>query len=219
MAELRPELEGVTIVLRGAFNPRIFQPAWFASEDLVRKGEADAAEIEVIHKEIAVLSLGNFKLQVMEDRFTASTSDAPSVEPLRDLVLATFRLLRHTPIIQMGINTDAHFKLASEDAWHELGHKLAPKEHWSGLLENPGMKTLVMQGARPDEYDGHIHVRVEPTTKAKVHPGIFVSVNDHCQLEAETVTGAEKILLILENGFEASVKRARDIAQKIVGLA
>lgn len=219
MAGLIPELEGVTIVLRGAFNPRIFQPAWFAAEDLVRKGEVDASEIEIIHKEISVFSLGKFSFQVMEDRFTARTSDAPSVEPLRDLVLATFRMLRHTPIVQMGINTDAHFKLASEDLCHRLGFKLAPRENWSDLLDEPGMRSLVIQGARPDDHSGYIQVRVEPSTKAEAHPGVFVAVNDHFKYDVEDVTGAEKMMTILEQEFDVSVKRARNIAQEIAGNA
>jgi hypothetical protein len=31
-----------------SFNPQIFQPAWFAAEGLIRKGEAEAAKIEIV---------------------------------------------------------------------------------------------------------------------------------------------------------------------------
>ena len=36
MAERIPEIQGANIVLLGDFNPKIFQPAWFAAQDLIR---------------------------------------------------------------------------------------------------------------------------------------------------------------------------------------
>ena len=50
----KPEIEGVGIVLVGSFNPRIFQPAWFATENLIREEEEQAAKIELIHRQVAI---------------------------------------------------------------------------------------------------------------------------------------------------------------------
>jgi hypothetical protein len=52
----KPEIEGVGIVLVGSFNPRIFQPAWFAAENLIREEEEQAAKIELIHRQVAIFS-------------------------------------------------------------------------------------------------------------------------------------------------------------------
>jgi hypothetical protein len=48
MAELIPEISGGTVVLLGSFNPKIFQPEWFARQKLLPQAEADASEIKVI---------------------------------------------------------------------------------------------------------------------------------------------------------------------------
>ena len=48
-----PEISDVTIVLVGSLNPRVFTPDWFAMRDLLSRQEADAAEIDIIHQQIA----------------------------------------------------------------------------------------------------------------------------------------------------------------------
>ena len=50
------KVEGHNIVIIGSFNPQIFQPAWFANEGLVRKGEAETAKIVIIHNRIVSFS-------------------------------------------------------------------------------------------------------------------------------------------------------------------
>ena len=70
------EIEGVSIVLLGDFNPKIFQPAWFAAQELIRKEEAESAEIEVIHPEVVVFSLDWLRIQVTRNRWI-SEAQAP----------------------------------------------------------------------------------------------------------------------------------------------
>src|SRR5688572_1822642 len=122
MAGSKPKLEGVMIVLVGAFNPQIFQPAWFASEKLIRKEEADSARIEIIHGDLTVFSLDWCKLEVTDDRFRIDTSSLQQYSPelIRDLTLGTFGILRHTPLKMMGLNTMYHFEVASEEVWHSI---------------------------------------------------------------------------------------------------
>ena len=62
------EVEGHNIVIIGSFNPQIFQPAWFANEGLVRKGEAETAKIDIIHNRIVSFSAEFFRLEVTSDR-------------------------------------------------------------------------------------------------------------------------------------------------------
>lgn len=211
------EIEGMGIVLVGSFNPQIFQPAWFAAEGLVRKEEAEAAKIEIIHPQIISFSMEWLRLQVTLERFAASTSDSSAYEPLRDLVLGTFQLLRHTPVRQMGLNRDVHFRMASEDAWHAFGHRLAPKEPWDGLLDQPGMRRLVMQGRRHDDSRGYIQVTVEPSMRA--HPGVYVRINDHYEgQEAEPPQGCDKMMEILSRVWTTSSARSMSLAQKLMEL-
>jgi hypothetical protein len=53
MALMLPEYDGMVLVLRGTFNPAILHPLWFVSAQLLRREEAEAAEIQVVHPQVA----------------------------------------------------------------------------------------------------------------------------------------------------------------------
>jgi hypothetical protein len=211
------DIEGIEIVLIGSFNPKIVQPAWLATEGLVPKGEADAAKLHIVHPELTSFSLGWVSVQVTTDRFVATTDRTDCYEPCRDLVLGIFQLLRHTPVSRMGINRNMHYRMATEEEWHAVGHKLAPKEPWQGILSQPGMKSLLMQGQRPDAHNGFVFVRVEPSSK--VRPGVYVQVNDHFDRSLDDDTaGCSEMMNILSTCWTASVTRALQVGRSIVGL-
>lgn len=218
MPIIKPEINGHTIVLLGSFNPHIFQPAWFASQNLLKKDEADAAKIEFINRELVVFSTDWVRIEVISERVLLGTTQAQAFEWLRDLAVGTFRVLRHTPIDKLGINRDIHFKIDTEDKWHAIGHRLAPKEVWKDLLIEPGMAGLTIRGRRPDEHNGALNVRVEPSNKVK--PGVFVSVNDHFEITSPDASrGADQILDILEGSWATSLERSLHIAETIAGLS
>src|SRR4051812_2881060 len=159
-------------------NPTIFQPAWLASHELIREEEGESAEIRIIHPDVVAYSLDWVDLEVTRERFQVkTTATTETADPVRDLALGIFTILRHTPVRLVGINTEAHFKVTSEERWHAIGHTLAPDRYWTGLLEGAGVRSLVMEGVRTDEHRGWIRVSVEPSIRLK--PGIFVAVNDH----------------------------------------
>lgn len=215
--QLKPEIEGISIVLVGAFSPSIFQPAWFALHDLIRSEEAEAAHVEVIHPEVVSVSIAAAKLQVTHDRYIASTINPSAYEFVRDLTLGAFRMLPHTPIRLMGLNWDLHFRMASEERWHEVGHRLAPKEMWTGILEKPGMRSLTMEGVRPDSHQGYIRARVEPSTQ--VHPGVYININDHYVVEDhKPEQGCESIMNILLSNWKAFLGRSQKAPSVILGL-
>lgn len=215
MTNRNPEISALSVVLRGSFNPQIFQPAWFASEKLLRQEESDAAKIQLIHSQVVLFDLEWLRLHVDYNRFLAATEKESEFDSLRDLVLGTFRILRHTPINQMGINLEMHFRMPSEEDWHTVGHRLAPKEPWAGILEKPGMLTVVMEGHRTDGFKGIIHVRVEPSLR--VHPGVFISVNDHYEVKDSTNShGSDEITDIFENSWRTSIERSKKIINSIL---
>jgi hypothetical protein len=107
---------------------RIFDFAWVSTEP----GQL----------QVASFSLGAsppLKVQVLRDRLIVTTEDSRRYEVLRDLVVGTLSILRHTPTDRLGINLDAHIPTGSEKAWHAIGDRLAPKGPWKGVLESPGM--------------------------------------------------------------------------------
>lgn len=200
-----------SIVLLGNFNPKIFQPAWFASEGLLKQQEADEATIEIIHSTLVIFQADWLRLEVTQDRFNARTSLEPYDRVLRDLVLGTFSLLQYTPIMQMGINRQMHFQVDSTETWHKAGNTLAPKEIWEGVLTQPGMLSVQMrESERVDGFKGNINVKIEPSTR--VHPGIFFTVNDHIERkDSESSEGAREIMDILGSHWETSYKRSAEI--------
>jgi hypothetical protein len=212
--ELKPYLEGHTLVVRGLFNPAILQPMWFAKHNLIRSHEAETAEIVLINPDISNFSTDWFQLQVTQQHFQISTVQVAYYEALRDLVAGTFKLLEHTPLSQIGINFHYHFNLESEDAWHSLGNMLAPKEFWSHLLQSPGMRTLTIEGQRPDDEKGFIRATVEPSVQ--IRQGVYVSINDHFELEELASGDASSSMQKILELWKPSQARAEKIAHSIV---
>lgn len=68
------ELQSHSIVAVGDLNPAIFQPAWFAGEGLINPGEAQAAQIQMISAQAALFDVDWLSVQVLPDRFVATTT-------------------------------------------------------------------------------------------------------------------------------------------------
>jgi hypothetical protein len=214
MGKAEIKIEAETIVLRGNFNPAIFQPRWFSAQGLIANSVADSAQIQLIHGQISAFTMDSFEIQVTQDRFMASTNDASSYDPLRDLVLGTFSILKHTPLHQMGLNSSVHLQASTEDKWNQIGHTLAPKAFWEPLLEKPGMLSLSIQALRPDNYKGQINVKVEPSTR--IPTGVFVDVNDHFAPESTDPGDAWLVFQeIMDGQWQASRSRATKIVEHI----
>jgi hypothetical protein len=168
-----PTVEGedIAVVLIGDFNAKIFQSFWFAQEGLIRRSEAEEADVEIIHRDISVFRLEWCSLDVTRERFQAKTLSVAHRTALRDFVAGTFPKLCHTPTRQLGINFTQRLRFASGAEWHNYGHFLTPKSPWKGLLKQPGMRVVRLQGLREDGAEGYILVTVEPS-----NPG-YVALN------------------------------------------
>jgi hypothetical protein len=224
-----PETGNVGIVLVGRFNPRIFHPIWFARNGLLSDQEADSADIEVIHSEIAIFRLDWLVIRVEPQRFIAETTEAPYVR-LSDLVIRIFReFLPHTPINMLGINRRAHFSVGSEEVRNCIGKKLAPHEPWGEWSQNiegetaetrGGLRSLTMQQRGLDDRDqGHINAKIEPSMALPGRVGIFMEINDHYELRGqEDVIGSDEIITMLQNRFEPSIRRSERIIDQIMAL-
>lgn len=176
--------ETLAIVAIGSFNPAIFHPAWFSSQQLIRKEEFESAKIEIVHRDVCQFMVEWFSLQVTGDRFAMQTGDPAKGSSLRDLVSSTFAILEHTPISQVGLNRSRHFEMPSTEDWHHFGHFFAPKAGWAGILVEPGLQSLTITGKRQNSKAALVSVRVEPS--AEMSPGVFIHVNEHFNIgEAE----------------------------------
>jgi hypothetical protein len=213
---VEPDRQSLSIVVLGDFNPSIFQPLWFSTNDLIPQVEAENAEILLIQKQVAAFSMGKINVQVDGSRL-GLTTDEPSQEPIiRDLALGTLSLLEHTPLRAIGLNLDMVFAMPSEEAWHALGDRLAPKHPWRQILENPEMRQVVVEGRRPDCPADRISVRVQPTGNKLV----LLAMNQHYQLETdERSEGRERhveAIRVLRDDWTSFTSFARGAAPKLL---
>ncbi|OGA37077.1 MAG: hypothetical protein A3G26_04805 [Betaproteobacteria bacterium RIFCSPLOWO2_12_FULL_65_110] len=217
----KPETVGeeTAIVLVGDLNPKIFHPAWFAMQGLIRSSEAEKAEVEIVHQDLASFSLEWVTIQVTRDRFAAVTKSSAFRTHMRDLVAGTFTKLRHTPTRQLGINYTQRYRFPEKGEWHNFGHYLAPKSPWRSLLVSPGMRGIRIEGGRPDDdRRGFVLVTAEPAEPDVAT--IQIQVNDH--FEAPQDAGAADgertgyFVEIIEKDFETSLGRADKIISTLI---
>jgi hypothetical protein len=194
MADRTPEISGASIVLVGSFNPKIFQPEWFARQGLLRNAEAEAADIKIVAPQICHFETESFIVQVTQERFLAASKPNVNSAPLRDLVQGTFFILEHTPVTAMGLNYQMHFAMGSEETWHLIGDRLAPKEGWQDVLEGrPGLLSMTIRTNWSNPPGTLYHVRVEPSMQVK--HGVFFEANEHYPgRESEQLKGLMEIL-------------------------
>jgi hypothetical protein len=216
MVAHEPEIAGVSVVLLGSFNPQIFQPAWFALQQLLPQAISDEAEVNVVHPEIVDFEADWLSVQVRRDRLSLTTVRDPA-EQLRDLALGVLSILRHTPVRVMGINREVHVRMRSEDEWHAVGHRLAPQANW-GLLREPGMENLTIRALRPDgDQSGLVRVIVEPSNR--IQPGVYVQVNDQYTWPVEPgETALPQAVKVLEAEWESSLNRAGAIIDAVLWM-
>ncbi len=207
----------VSIVVRGNFTPTIFQPFWLASNNLIKEAEAEAAQVKILTPTLTDFSAEWLFLNVIANRFQIKTEQEPYFEPLRDLGIGLFTLLQDTPLRMMGINSHFVYNLHSEDDWHSLGHRLTSKEDWDPILDSPGMQAVIIQGERPDDYDGYIQVRVQPIRNEEVELGVFIAVNNHFVLAEENRPDkAQEVVEILSQNWTNSIENGLGIAEKAI---
>lgn len=224
-----PEYLSTTIVLVGDFNPAIFQPAWFAANELISQTEADNAEIQVIHPDVSSFHADWLRIRVEKNRFVAETSEQPYIR-LHDLVVRTFGdYLSQTPIKEVGINFSVHIHMSGVDSHNRIGRTLAPVEPWGAMgdlmkkfppgdRQHGGLKVLKMQIPREDnDYEGARFVTVEPSNRVK--NGVYIMTNDHYSLAEDTKgLGCEDILGIVKEVFDPSLNYSETVVDHIIGL-
>lgn len=213
MPELTCIKDDVSIVLLGQLNPAIFQPAWFAANGLVRQTEVDQAQIDIIRPEVSSFSLGWLTLQVIQEKFDAR-AEAGSAPMLLDLVLGVFRLLSHTPLQKMGVNREMHFRMPDLESYHAVGHRLAPKEPWTGLMEKPGMLVLAMTGKRAGSPAKGFRVDVSASTLAAPDPAVRVATNEH--FEAEGTDSTDRLMILLRERWADAQEAAQKAARRLI---
>jgi hypothetical protein len=212
-----PEMDAASIVMIGSFNPAIFQPRWLGVQQLIRTEEAENAKITTIQAELADFSTEWFQLQVLQNRFQIYSADPRQYAPLRDLAGAIFAILPHTPVTSLGLNRIFHFKMPSMDSWHGIGHLLAPKEPWKPIMEEPGLRSMLMQGRRKQADCGVLRIKVEPSVN--IEHGLYVEVNEEFRPFGDgEPEGAQWVPVRLATHWDAMMNYAEAAAEHLLAL-
>jgi len=207
------ELEGWGVVFLGSFNPGIFHPLWLEKFKLVSREEAAKAELRIVQPEVSSFRVGLVDVYVRPDKFQLDATDPTAMPLVRDIAIGAFKILDHTPIRMMGINRMMHFKMASVDAWHAVGHTLVPKDIWKDLnLQSPGTLDVFIEGHRPGSPAKAFNVKVEPSKR--VTPGVFIMANEH--FEGSDKASSQQLVDWLVSEWQPSNQYARELAEGLL---
>lgn len=227
---IEPEIGSVTVVLVGEFTPSILTPAWFALHGLLPPPVAETADLRVAKKEITVFQADWLLLHATTERLQVEALQAPHYVRVCDLVVRMFReQIPNCPIRGMGINRHVHFPVRGYDQYDRIGRKLAPVDPWGPLgetlglhQEHGGMTSLTMSQLKPDgrPMGGQINITVQPPVRiGEGRIGVYVGVNDHFDIDAESNRDAGNSMRILEREFEISLARSDQIVDHVMSLA
>lgn len=204
------QIETLTVVFIGDFNPIIFQPAWLALKGLIREDEATNAKVEVIHSEIVKFELDDWlSIEITKNRCQFKTSKVPYFEPLRDLITGIFKILRETPIYSFGINHIYDLSLLDAEKYYAFGSQLTPLEIWNDVIKNPRLQVLeIVENERIDGEMGSRRIRINPSDQ-KIPFGVSVNINNHFSLNKDKVR--IEVITQLEKYWKSSFIQGKEI--------
>jgi hypothetical protein len=215
--EHKAEGEGLDVVLVGSFNPAIFHPEWFLRHELVGAEDALKAEVKVVSGPATEMKIAGVTLKCIADRLMLGTSTISYSERMQDFFFHIIRLLPHTPIAACGINPWANFPCGTEERWHKIGHKLAPKDLiWDEILEKSGMQSLTIKAPRNGDFPGEINVTLQPTEPNVIRYGLWIRVNYHFPIPNDAgLQRNDKVLSFLKAEWKTATEMPRRIANQI----
>jgi hypothetical protein len=211
------QINTLSIVFAGEFNPVIIQPFWLAHKKLIREQEAENAKVDLIHHELVRIDFDWAFIEITKDRFEIRSSKEPYFEPVRDLALGIFNILKETPIRALGMNHIFHFALNDERRYYDFGDKLAPLKNWNTFMKDPKMLQLeIFEKTRPDGLNGHYRVRIQPSDQiSPTNFGVAIYINNHFSVEAGQKGRNREMLSTLAENWSNSFTRASDICNNI----
>jgi hypothetical protein len=208
------QINMVSIVVIGDFNPVIIQPFWLLSKKLIKEEEADTAKVDLIHNELVQFHIKDWLyLQVTREKLEVKTTQEPYFGALRDLVVSIFTFLKETPLRAVGINHTRHYSV-EEKQYHELGNRIAPLSNWSNLFKKPEVLSVeILQKGETNRPGGEIRVQIRPSDSIKTRFTFMTNVNDH-----SVVSDAKVLVSLLKESWQNSFKIANNVEENMEKL-
>jgi hypothetical protein len=205
----------VAVVLLGRFNPRIFQPAWFAARELLAEVDVDPKSI-VMTDGFVAFDTEFVKLLCAQDRCQfVSGATTPTPELIRDLVIGTFTILAETPIWEFGINHAVHIPPQIR-RWDDVTAALGDPQRSLMLLEGQALQTVVLQSPRTDRYEGSRTLSLQPSVQLET--GVYMALNDDVIVhppDSRDAIGARRTIEILDDVWDESHTLAESIRVRL----
>src|SRR5207244_652764 len=98
------------------------------------------------------------------------------------------------------INSDLHFRVDSDEAWHAVGDVFLPKEQWEPLFAGGdwstreggrvvGLRTMTVEVWRSNNRD-YMRGEVGPSQRIPLPArGVYIGINTHLQITDENTRG------------------------------
>ena len=205
---MSPEIYVSSIVFLGEINPVIIQPFWLAHKGLIQETEGENAKVEIIHNEIVKFDLEWASIEITRNKFQIRTTKESFFEVTKDLAGGVFRILKDTPLKNLGINHIFHFRL-DETKYIKLGKILAPFENWKDVLSDPKLLHLEMtEEQRRDNLKGHYRIRITPSELIRQY-GVSLNINDQFNKQNDRLVGAGEMVDSLNHNWKSSLERAK----------
>lgn len=239
MADIKPEIVEMSIVVVGSFEPYYMTPSWFTHHGLFSEEEGKSGELHFQSPDFLHCTVGWAEIIVDRTRVQIKTMVSPYIR-LKDFACKLLsEVINSKPILQIGINYSAHFPMNFAQL-EKLGNKLAPREpwgNWGGLLKNHDHKeknkngllniTMRQRSSLEDRKYGHIDARVETSKLMPNDAGAHVFINDHYDFVGEIsevdnkdlIQDANVALEAINNIFDASICRSENIAVDVINGA
>jgi hypothetical protein len=210
------QINMLSIVVIGDFNPVIIQPFWLLSKKLIKEEEAETAKVDLIHNELVQFHIKDWLyLQVTREKLEVKTTQEPYFDAVRDLVVSIFTYLKETPLRAFGINHSRHYTI-DEKRYYDLGDKIAPLSNWNKLLKNPEVLSVeILQKGETNRPGGEIRIQIRPSDSIKKRFTFMTNVNDH-----SVVNEARLLVTLLKENWQNSFKIADDVEtnmEKLIG--
>lgn len=174
----RVAVAGVTVALTGSFNPRIFQPEWFKREGLLFGDfEDDAAQAEdtLVYRTLTRWRTDSMTLEVTPDEFRASTLDESFEPSLRELLIRTFELLKHTPVGRVSIERWVHYWLGSSYEQSDIDGNSQPPPVEANDIECP--KQPLSDDASEAELDARKEAELDAREEVVLTPEVRTALD------------------------------------------
>ncbi len=214
MIERYLQIETLSLVFIGDFNPVIFQPYWLANKNLIREDEARNAKIELIHNEIARIELDDWLfLEVSRNRCEFKTSKEPYFYPLKDLASGIFSILNETPIKSFGLNHIYELSLKSKEHYYNFGSALTPLNIWTDDLNDPRLFRLeIYEQERKNVKNSSRRIRITPTDQ-QIPFGITININNHFEISTQNIK--RELIPFIDSIWDTSFTNSKQIVENL----